>query len=466
MAGRFPWLYAAAASAVLLLGHAPTVTQAQNSPEPRTALIIGNAAYQQSPLANPVNDATDMAQALRGAGFNVILKTDADQRGLREGVRAFTDALKRNGGVGLFFYAGHGAQLSGENYILPVGDPIRNEADLRNRGVTAAEVVDAMASSRQGLNIVVLDACRDNPVVRGPNTTRGLSRIDSNASLFVSFSTSPGAVALDGSGRNSPYTKHLTQAISAASLSIEETFKRTLKGVYQETKGQQTPWISSSFFGDFVFKPAAGTVAANLQTAPRPLANAVGPPALSGIYRVEGTNPAGTKYRGMAALTRVGAQFRFNWWISTQVFSGEGHFAGRMLVVEWGDKHPVIYTFASGGTLNGEWADGSASERLDLFARAAESPVSIREGRYRVTGRNPNGTQYAGTLVMSRQGNRYQLNWRVGSSSFRGTGILQGNILPVDWGQSAPVVYAVAADGSLKGLWSTGQGEETLTPDN
>jgi hypothetical protein len=447
--------------ATFALAQAPTPAGV----EPRTALVIGNAGYAQSPLANPANDANDMARALRGAGFDVILKTDVDQLGMRDGIRRFGEALKQNRGTGLFFYAGHGAQLSGENYIVPVGDPIRSEADLRDRGVTAAEVVDAMAAAREGLNIVILDACRDNPVVSGPNATRGLSRIDSNSGLFVSFSTSPGAVALDGTGRNSPYTKHLTQAISASNLSIEETFKRTLKGVYQETKGQQTPWISSSFFGDFVFRPPASAATANLQTAPRPLPSAIATPALGGIYRVEGKNPNGTTYRGMVALTRVGAQFRFNWWISSQVFSGEGQFAGRMLVVEWGDKHPVIYTFASGGTLNGEWADGSATERLDLFARAAEGPTSIREGRYRVAGRNGNGSQYSGSLVMARQGDQYQLNWRVGSSSFQGSGRLQGNILTVDWGQTTPVVYALGSNGSLKGLWSAGQGEETLTPD-
>src|SRR5215212_4192855 len=274
---------------IFILGAAGfALAQTPAGAEPRTALIIGNGTYAQSPLANPVNDASDMAQALRGAGFDVILKTNADQRGMREGIRSFGEALKQNRGTGLFFYAGHGAQLGGENYIVPVGDPIRSEAELRNRGVTAAEVVDAMAAAREGLNIVILDACRDNPVVSGPNATRGLSRIDSNSSLFVSFSTSPGAVALDGSGRNSPYTKHLAQAISTPNLSIEETFKRTLKGVYQETKGEQTPWISSSFFGDFVFKPSGAAAAANLQTGPRPLPSAIAAPVLGGIYRVEG----------------------------------------------------------------------------------------------------------------------------------------------------------------------------------
>jgi hypothetical protein len=107
----------------------------------------------------------------------------------------------------------------------------------------------------------------------------------------------------------------------------------------------------------------------------------------------------------------------------------------------------------------------TAARPNGLFARAAEGPLAIREGRYRVAGRNPNGGQYAGTLVMSKTADSYQLDWRVGSSSFRGSGRLQGNVLTVDWGQTTPVVYALAADGTLKGLWSAGQGEETLIPD-
>ena len=155
--------------------------------------------------------------------------------------------------MGLFYFAGHGVQMSGENYLLPVGGHIRGESDIKTGAVTATEIVDAMASARNGLNIVVLDACRNNPINKG--ATRGLSRINSNESLFVSYSTSPGAVALDGEGGNSPYTKYLATSIATPNLNIEETFKRTLKGVYQETKGEQIPWISSTFFGDFVFRP-------------------------------------------------------------------------------------------------------------------------------------------------------------------------------------------------------------------
>ncbi|HVG52347.1 MAG TPA: caspase family protein [Xanthobacteraceae bacterium] len=441
--------------------------------EPRTALIIGNATYGgTATLKNPTNDATDMAAVLRNAGFDVILQTDADQRGMKDAIRSFHSALRSKGGVGLFFFSGHGVQSAGENYLIPVNERIANENEVRQRSVSAAEAVDAMAGARNGLNIVVLDACRNN-ALPGTNATSGLSRIDSNASLFVSYATSPGSVALDGSGRNSPYTKHLTQAIDAPGLSLEETFKRTLKGVYQETQGSQTPWISSSFFGEFIFKsgqPATGSMIpppAPITVQPVVTSAAVQAATLGGIYRTVGTNPNGTRYRGTVALLANGNRVGFIWWINKDTFTGIGEFAGRMLVVEWSAKHPVTYTFNREGRLDGEWADGSATDRLQLFARSASTPMVPAEGVYRVAGKNPDNSSYEGRLVVARMSNsnRYRFSWTVGSSTFRGTGVLQGNIVAVDWGQAQPMVYALGEDGVLRGLWSGGAGEEVATPE-
>jgi hypothetical protein len=452
---------------------AASLPAAQAQSEPRTALIIGNANYSYARLENPTNDARDMADALRGAGFEVILKTDADQAGMKDGIRSFGSALKTKGGVGLLFFSGHGVQAGGENYLLPLGERPFSEAALKSGAVTAAEAVDSMAAARNALNIVILDACRDNPWLAGG--AKGLSRVDSSSNLFVSFATSPGEVALDGTGRNSPYTKHLKGAIATANLTLEDTFKRTLKGVYQETSGKQQPWISSSFFGEFMFRPGSGAPAAvqqsNQQSAavvvPRMVPNALAPgalPALGGIYIAEGTNPNGTTYRGMVALTPAGKQYRFTWWIGTKVYSGVGQFAGRMLVVDWGQRNPVIYSFGQSDNLEGEWADGSATERLVLFSRAANGAVTPPEGAYAVAGQNPNGTRYSGAVTISRQGNRYQFDWRVGQSAYRGTGTLDGNVLTVNWGSATPVVYSLSADGILRGLWSGGRGAEVLTP--
>lgn len=459
-----------AAAFIAGIASQPSAAPAQ---EARTALIIGNANYSYARLENPTNDARDMADALRGAGFEVILKTDADQGTMKDGIRSFGSALKTKGGVGLLFFSGHGVQAQGENYILPLGERPTSEDSLKSGAVTAAEAVDAMAAARNALNIVILDACRDNPLSSVSGAARGLSRIDSSSHLFVSFATSPGEVALDGTGRNSPYTKHLKAAVSTANLTLEDTFKRTLKGVYQETGGKQQPWISSSFFGDFMFRPGANAPAMqqpNQQSAsvaaPRPVPGAItgAVPALGGVYFAEGANPSGTRYRGMVALTPAGNQYRFTWWIGTKVYSGVGQFAGRMLVVDWGQRNPVIYSFSQGDNLEGEWADGSATERLVLFSRAASGAVTSPEGSYAVAGQNPSGTRYSGAVEISRQGNRYQLDWRVGRSSYRGTGTLDGNVLTVNWGGATPVVYSLSGDGILRGLWSAGRGVEVLTP--
>jgi hypothetical protein len=451
----------------LWFGVGPTSSAlAQSGAEPRTALIIGNSAYSFGTLPNPANDATDVANALRGAGFDVTLKTDADARNMQEAVRAFGSTLKQKGGVGLFYFAGHGMQVNGENYVLPLIQGAATDDALKGQAVGASEVVDAMAAARNGLNIVVLDACRDNPLSHGG--TRGLSRIDSNASLFVSYSTSPGAVALDGNGRNSPYTKNLVTALTQADLSIEETFKRTLKGVYQETRGQQTPWISSSFFGDFIFRPTRPVVIPATDPATRETwqQGAPGsPPKLTGIYRVDGANPNGSRYRGMLTLTPFGKDYLFKWWIGRQTFTGSGQFAGRMLVVNWGQKSPVVYTIKRNAGLDGEWADGTATERLDLYARAADDRVREPSGQYRVSGRNPNGQSYSGTVSIVNRAGQYVVDWRVGGSNYRGSGTLASNVLTVDWGDSSPVVYALNTNGTLSGLWQSGAGEEILTPD-
>ncbi len=448
------------------------------SAEQRSALVIGNSAYAFGRLANPANDAADVAAALRATGFNVALRIDADRGAMSDAIRTFGQTLKRTNGMGLFFFAGHGVQINGENYLVPVGDIFASETDVTSRSLKASDVVDAMAAAGNYLNVVILDACRDNEL--GESTTRGLSRIDSNAHLFISYSTSPGSVAEDGAGRNSPYTKYLTQAIGIPDLPLEQTFKQTLKGVYQETHGRQTPWISSSFFGDFIFRAtqqqaalepdqardaptaAPGQQRSTMQVPPLPHIEV--PTTLSGVYRVDGRNPGGSPYRGMVAIAQDGDQFTFKWWIGRQIFDGNGHFAGKMLVINWGDKTPVVYTFGTHGTLDGEWADGSATERLTLFARAADSPARLREGNYKAVGYGDNGGKYEGVVRISRNGERYRLDWKIGSQTYKGEGALNGNLLTVNWGSTTPVVYALADDGSLNGLWAAGAGEETLTP--
>jgi hypothetical protein len=147
------------------------------------------------------------------------------------------------------------------------------------------------------------------------------------------------------------------------------------------------------------------------------------------------------------------------------VFHGTGHFAGKMLVVNFGDKDPVIYDIDDDGNLDGEWADGSATDRLEPVALATSEEIDSPEGEYTVEGTNADGEDYSGTVTIENDRDVYNLNWEVAESSYEDKGKLAGNLLTVHWGGSTPIVYAIAEDGSLTGLFEGGNGEETLTPE-
>jgi hypothetical protein len=224
------------------------------APERRTALIIGNSAYSSGPLKNPVNDAADMSALLKKLGFSVTLKKNAGLQEMDEAIEAFGNSLKR-GGVGLFYYAGHGVQVNGANYLLPIGAKINKEADVKYQAVDANKILDEMATANNGLNIVMLDACRDNPFARSfRNASRGLAIVSSAPSgTFISYSTSPGNVARDGDGRNSPYTAALLKYMQAPGLTISDVFINVRTKLKKETG--QVPWELSSLEGQFYFSP-------------------------------------------------------------------------------------------------------------------------------------------------------------------------------------------------------------------
>ncbi len=229
--------------------------------ESRVALVIGNGAYQEAPLKNPVNDARDMATKLRELGFQVIDRFDADRQTMRQALREFEQRLRQQRGVGLFYYAGHGVQLKGQNYLIPVGVDIRQEFEVPDEALDADAVLRAMESAGNELNIVILDACRNNPFTRSLGSAGpGLARMDGPAGTFIAYATAPGAISQDGNeGRNSPYTRYLLAAMSTPGLGLEQVFKRVLVAVERETGGAQIPWVASSLRGDFFFRPPEAT---------------------------------------------------------------------------------------------------------------------------------------------------------------------------------------------------------------
>ncbi len=221
--------------------------------ERRIALIIGNAHYKSSPLRNPVNDAADMARVLKGLGFDVMLRTDAGQKEMENAIREFGNKLRR-GGVGLFYFSGHGMQVNGVNYLIPVNEDIQAEDEVKYNAVDANLVLSKMESAGNAMNIMILDACRDNPFARSfRSSTRGLVQIDAPQGSLIVYATSPGKMAADGKGRNGIFTKYLLKMISEMNLEIRQLIQEVRKAVVDETRGNQTPWESSSLMSNFYF---------------------------------------------------------------------------------------------------------------------------------------------------------------------------------------------------------------------
>ena len=241
--------------------------------EPRVALVIGNGAYPNAPLANPVNDARLMAETLRGLGFDVIERTDATQREMKLAIFELGDRLGAAGkdAVGLFYYAGHGVQVDGENYLIPLNAEITRERHVAIEAVGANWVLGQMEFAQNRVNFVILDACRNNPLTRGfRSQLRGLAKMNAPTGSLVAYSTGPGDVAVDGDGANSPYTLALSRVMQMPGLPAEKVFKLVRDAVREATNDEQTPWEESSMTGaDFYFNvnPSV-TVGATEPTTP------------------------------------------------------------------------------------------------------------------------------------------------------------------------------------------------------
>lgn len=230
---------------------------------PRVALVIGNADYRGQPLLNPLNDARAMADTLSSLGFRVIRLQNASQQQMFDAVRQFGDALE--GGVGLFYFAGHGVQVKGRNFLVPVDADINREDEVPYKAFDVGIVLDKMEAAKNPLNVIILDACRNNPYARTARSANtGLAQMDAPAGSIIAFATAPGAEAADGARENGLYTSNLLRFISTPGLKVEDVFKRTRVAVKQQSQGRQIPWESTSLEGDFYFAdPSSGSAAAS-----------------------------------------------------------------------------------------------------------------------------------------------------------------------------------------------------------
>ncbi len=230
--------------------------------ERRTALVIGNSDYRSSPLKNPVNDARDLSQALGELGFAVTTKLNSSHKEMFEAVRDFGKELAR-GGVGLFFYAGHAVEVGGTNYLIPVDADIQAEDEVRFASIDAGLVLSKMESAGNSTNIVILDACRDNPFKKSfRSSSRGLAVVQAPRGSLVIYATAPGSVAADGKGRNGIFTGSLLHHIKTPGIEVREMLTRVRREVMAATGGEQIPWDSSSLTAGFYFTGTGGWAAA------------------------------------------------------------------------------------------------------------------------------------------------------------------------------------------------------------
>lgn len=257
---------AAAAVAAAAIVASPAIANDIPAGQNRVALVIGNAAYPTSPLRNPVSDARAVSAKLKKLGFQVTMRENAGFKDMMRAVTQFGERLAQKGTVGLFYYAGHGMQVQGRNYLIPVDAQITGEASVRSEAVDADSVLVQMAASELG--IVILDACRNNPFERRfRGGGGGLAQIDAPKGTLIAYATAPGKVASDGEGQNGLYTQELLRVLDKRGLKVEDVFKRVRRQVAEATGDLQVPWESSSLTGDFYFAGAEAVASAATQAA-------------------------------------------------------------------------------------------------------------------------------------------------------------------------------------------------------
>ncbi|MDJ0580471.1 caspase family protein [Crocosphaera sp.] len=222
----------------------------------KVALVIGNSAYEEKPLSNPVNDARDMAKALQELGFEVTLVKDTDLPTMEEEIDKFSQQL-RYGGVGLFYYAGHGIQMEGKNYLTPLKAELKREKDVKRKYLDLETLLDAMEAAQTSINILIIDACRREPFYSQlpsayrSSSNRGLAEVKSlPEGTIIAFATAPDQLAEDGiHTRNSPFTSALLQHIKTANLDVQLMLRRVSESVQKKTNKEQKPWTNANLVG-------------------------------------------------------------------------------------------------------------------------------------------------------------------------------------------------------------------------
>ncbi len=367
----------------IVLALATYAMAAEEAKPKRLALVIGNGAYKDAPLSNPPNDAADMAKALEASGFVVIHRDNATLKEMHLALREFGDKLGRRD-TGLFYFAGHGMQVRGHNYLLPVDADIAREDEVAFAALDLGAVMDKLDSAKNPVNIVILDACRNNPFgTRLATSAKGLAQVDAPPGTLIAFATSPGSTAADGGGRNGLYTGHLVKEIARPGAPIEEVFKAVRVGVRTESKNLQTPWESTSLESAFTFHEAPKPVlaakpepqrVASASSAPRAAAPAslAAPPNFAAgdawSYRV--VNLLDQSERRATVKIRAIHGDEIEYGDGTTVGDLVGNFTRVMRQGRVDTFHPsnqfYVFPMKSGGTWNLKAMQQTGERRIDL----------------------------------------------------------------------------------------------------
>jgi uncharacterized caspase-like protein len=347
--------------------------------EPRVALVIGNSAYASGPLRNPANDAALMSETLKKVGFDVIERRDADQVAMKRAIQDFGARLEAAGpkAVGLFYYAGHGVQLEGRNYLIPTTAKIEREGDVEIEAVSADWVIAQMRYARNALNIVILDACRNNPFVRSLRSAdRGLAMMYAPTGILIAYSAAPGSVAEDGEGRNSPYTTALSRAMLEVHEPLLEVFAEVREDVLAATGQRQVPGEYDEVVGGRHFYFAAEKTAATPASTSAPVAQSASGPtstssaSTSGEAKSESPGLLSSGMSWVASLFSSSGRTTASESASAQASSGttgatHGGSAGSA------ELHPAAATVTAGANSRpGSGATAAASEPMIAGTRA------------------------------------------------------------------------------------------------
>ena len=407
----------------------------QPNADVRQALVIGNAAYTSAGmLRNPVNDARAISNTLSQLGFAVTTITNADQRKMEQSIRDFGKQLRDYKGVGLFYYAGHGMQFDGENYLLPTDIDPSTETDVRYDAVPLGKMLGQMQNAGNRMNLVVLDACRNNPFARSFRTFNpGLAQVIAPEGTFISFATAPGKVAADGDGRNGLFTSKLLRHLKTPGLKLEEVFKRTAADVYRDSNKQQVPWVQFAVIGDFYFVPddaAPAAVAIPAEEEPKRMTLYMSDPMdKSGTildWKTKADSSSDLIYIGEVKNSIPNGEgfliypksFSYIGNFKDGVFHGRGKMEsenGDKYVGEWvaGLMHGQgTFTYPNGQVYSGEWKNSLRHGHVELVSEAGNKYV----GEFKNGLRDGKGTQ------TSIDGSKYVGEWE--NDQINGVGTL------------------------------------------